>query len=507
MTILSYDWYGFANAIAMITSIAIRSYLVSSIRQSIDERVTDAYDKFAPHQHRTSAMAIAEWEADRKKAAAARGGGSEAEAKLSPRPHYLESGIGWNGSEPAKFLVIMNDAKAVTMIIPRDLLAPPSVFIANLEPRNRALYGVARWLGWLAFAVQVITIGMADLATQIVTVTLLVIPTVLFVARLGCDDSKWWKNTANFVRKRLPASIGARASHTHNYGSEWPELKSVSWIGSLLKAEVYEWPRSHEFVLKKDGFVDGDKQFPDDADRPISKRQFLYAWLQLSTEEKISMDKWDLFPHKRNNNTHWVKVFDDMTARTIRLEGRGNWGINSLHGTSVRKPSQTAPPVDQTQPPPAPKVPQIDTKVPKHHHHGTKSSHKSSNQEEETKHTADTAQDGTMLDQDSPAIHDSPTELTSPRAAHRTSIAVTSSRDDERDGIRPVRRTRTEPVAARGSRHSISAPQQEDSAFWVTSSLMQQERRDDQATSESDDTISDNIQSSGNGNGPFGDMH
>ena len=503
MTILSYDWYGFANAISMFLSIVVRCYMVSSIRGAIDKRVKSAYDKFAPHEHATWEKAFSDWQLEDKRASAAVNG-AELEAKTSSRPHYLSEGVGWNGVEVAKVLVIMNDAKAVTMLIPRDLLAPPSAFVANLEPPSRAWYGIARWLGWTAFAVQVITIGMADLATQIVTVALLVIPTVLFIARLGCDDSKWWKNIARFLHNHLPESIGNRIPQPFNYGTHWPELKSVSWIGSMLKAEVYEWPRSHEFVLDKDGYVKGDEQLPPMQERPISKRQFLYSWLQLSAEEKKSMDKWDLFPHKRNNNTKWVDVFDQMTERTITLEERGNWGVNSLHPTPTASPPEsgqlsTIPAPPQPQRPP--QLTQIDTRVPKHHH-----GMRASKDKEKDEDTVDTAQDGTVLEHNSPSIRTSPDDLLSPRTGHRTSVAFSPSAADVRDNIKPVRRSHTEP-AARGRRHSMVAGAPSGSAFWMTGRVNQQQEDAAEETSESDDTVSGVTPAPARDVNPTGEMH
>ncbi len=485
MTVLSYDWYGFANAMAMFLSIVVRCYMVSSVRSAIDKRVKEAYDSFIPHQHITSEEAIKEWHIKNKRAKAAING-ADSEAKESPRPHYLGEKIGWNGTEPAKVLIIMNDAKAVTMIIPRDLLAPPSVFIANLDPQNRALYGIARWLGWIAFAVQVITIGMADLATQIVTVALLVVPTVLFVARLGCDDSRWWKNTRRFLRKHLHKSIADRIPHPHDYGHYWPELQSVSWIGSMLKAEVYGWPLSHEFPQDGKGDVDsgllkGDAEYDYSQERPHSKRQWLYAWLQMSEEEQESMDKWDLFPHKRGNNLVWADRFTQMTKRTERLQKR-RWGIKSLAGTPRLTPAKpaSAAPVEQSAQ--EPRLPKLDTRIPKHHY-GAKPI-----KVEEEQDTADTAQDGTALDPHSPSIHTSPGGIASPKVGQRTSVMFLRSAEDTSDGIKPPKRASTEPPI-RGRRQSIASAIPGSSAFWLTSQINQQEP-DEEATSDSHESAS-----------------
>ena len=505
MTVLSYDWYGFANAIAMFLSIVVRCYMVSSVRNAIDKRVKEAYDKLEPHQHTTFADAMHDWEVKNKQAkASVNGGDSEAKPCLNSRPHHLSPHIGWNGTESAKVLIIMNDAKAVTMMIPRDLLAPPSVFIANLEPLNRPLYGIMRWLGWIAFAVQVITIGMADLATQIVTVALLVIPTVLFVARLGCDDSRWWKNSRSFICRNLPKRTRDQIPQPYDYGRDWPELQSVSWIGSMLKAEVYEWPWSHEFphdAKGPKGNVDvpalkGDSHYDYNLERPVSKRQWLYAWLQMSGEEQESMDKWDLFPHKRGNNQVWLDVFALMTKRTERLQKR-TWSIKSLVGTPKVTPATTATTAPLQHSTQEPKLPKLDTRLPKYHH-GTKPI-----KVEEEQDTADTAQDGTALSPGS--LSTSPGGITSPTTGHRTSVAFTPSAEDRREGIEAPKRASTEPPI-RGRRHSMASAVPTSSAFWLTSQINQQ-KQDGEATSESDDTLLGRRPEAGGGSDDIGDMH
>jgi hypothetical protein len=467
MTILSYDWYGFANAFAMFTSIVVRCYLVSSIRGAIDRRVKLAYDKSKPDPKNTFPEALTQWHESDKKAKAAING-TVTEIKDSRRPHPLE--VGWNGAEPAKVLIIMNDAKAVTMLIPRDLLAPPSVFIANLEPTHPFLYACARWIGWLAFAVQVITLGMADLATQIVTVTLLIIPTVLFVARLGCPDSKWQKSTALILGKLGLSKIAQWIYVEYDYGPYMPVPQSVSWIGSMLKAEVYEWPVSHEFVLDENGNVKEDEEYDPSMERPISKRQHLYAWLQLSKEERVSMDKWDLFPHQRGNNMKWAETFDKMTLRTMDMSV-SNWGVKSLVGIAGPAPPRyTAPaPAAPTQPTPAPKVmPKLATHVPKQHHL------MKSSKEEEEQDTADTAQDGTNLEPNTPSIRSSP-GVVSDIPSHRFSAAFSPTAQDIQEGIRPMRRVSTEPARARRQSVTAPVPHPSESAFWVTSRISEQE--------------------------------
>jgi hypothetical protein len=470
MTVLSYDWYGFANAIAMIGSVLVRWYMVNSIRGAIDTRVQDAYKRSQQDPSETSYEdALKRWH-EKQKQSKALPNGSDTESKDPTRkPHRLE--YGWNGTEPAKVLIIMNDAKAVTMMVPRDLLAPPSVFIFNLEPPNRLLYGIARWLGWITFAVQVVTIGMADLATQIVTVFLLVFPTILFIARLGCDDSRWWSKS-----KEIFGSIAHGNGKNPGVDDEryyWPELQSECWIGSYLKAEVYEWPWSHEFAMDKDGFVRDDAQY-ESAERPISKRQHLYAWLQLSDDEKASMDKWDLFPHERGNNKKWIDLYGMMTRRTKQLQKR-QWGVNSLRGAPP-KPTQTTGP-DDVKPRKPSQTPVLDTKMARQQ--------VAKQNKEQQEDTVDTAQDGTVLEHNSPSIRTSPATIAPYPTEHCTSVAFPSSHQDA-DNIRPLRKSHTDPVRAR--QHSVTPAESGGSAFWVTNRLVEQQEESSEEVCESEES-------------------
>jgi hypothetical protein len=121
------------------------------------------------------------------------------------------------------------------------MYAPPNLikncFIDKPVPRNRHLYKIVRWIGWTGFAAHIIAIGMSGLATQIATVFLIVVPTVLTVFKIGCDDSV---------------------------------------IGSRLKAEISTTGQVGE------------------------RRQDTYLALDLSGAQETSMVAWSLMPHKDN---------------------------------------------------------------------------------------------------------------------------------------------------------------------------------------------------------------
>lgn len=196
LTILQGDWWGLANALSMALSIIVRAYLTQQNRNTLD---TKAVIYKGPDQH---------------------------------------------GCQRATFLVVLNDGKLVTMNAPPNLVK--NCFIDKPMPLNRSLYTIMRGIGWIGFTAHVITIGLSALATQIVTVFLIVIPTVITIFKVGCDDSE---------------------------------------IGARLKAEISTTGQSGE------------------------RRQDSYLALGLSDAEETSMLAWSLVPHK-DNGEWWEEYND-----------------------------------------------------------------------------------------------------------------------------------------------------------------------------------------------------
>ena len=335
LTFLQYDMYGLASSLSMALSVFVRWFLVRSIRQAIDEKVTEMSERkkrddgaplYPVKPEATYEARLKDWQAE--KVIVSNGPSSNdpesGKVKAQEEPHRLT--CGWNGSGLSKNLVITADAVTVTMMIPKELMGPGSVFNANIPPPHRFWYGVARWTGWIAFAVQVVTVGQADLVTQIYTVALLVGSTVLYVGRLGCSDSRWWHNIISAHRKSFfwlnskmpwlnlkPLKENRKVPHSRF------DPVSISRIGSRLVAEVYEWPLSHDFVEPEDQNPPNNKmrrRTAEDESPPWrgTRRMHLYAWLQLSEVERESMDKWDLFPHERENNRSWMKDYKHLRS-------------------------------------------------------------------------------------------------------------------------------------------------------------------------------------------------
>ena len=75
------------------------------------------------------------------------------------------------------------------MFAPSSLLRPLFIDKPTVKDKQISWYFTARMAGWIGFAAHVITIGQAGLATQIVTVFIIVVSTIVTVFKVGCNDS------------------------------------------------------------------------------------------------------------------------------------------------------------------------------------------------------------------------------------------------------------------------------------------------------------------------------
>ena len=96
------------------------------------------------------------------------------------------------------------------------------------------------------------------------------------------------------------------------------------FIGSRLRADVLDWPQAFHY---HDYDVPPTTRLCDDPDCRYSptvhnKRQVLYALLQLTQHEQVSLDKWDLFPHRRANNRLWLEMYSRRTELIAQLTER-----------------------------------------------------------------------------------------------------------------------------------------------------------------------------------------
>lgn len=280
MTILSGDWYGFANAIAIILLILVRSYMIHENRNAINRSVAAA--KPLPS---TYASALDKWEEQRKRDPNAPRPLPDSPSSSAP-PRWRP--------EVVKILVVMPDSRAVTMFIPEHLLR--GVFVTETPVRSPGVYRMAQWIGWVAFTVHVVTLGMARLATQLYVIAFTVIPTVLICYGFGCDDSRVHK-----------AWCWLRGQDVGPY---------VYQAGPHLSATVFEWPEDVEFATDKRGVLRRWDELAVQNGGPGCKkrstaRQDLYAWLNLTSEEQKSLWDWHLLPHTRGVDDSWWVTFNE----------------------------------------------------------------------------------------------------------------------------------------------------------------------------------------------------
>lgn len=271
---LTKDWYGLANAIAIVVSIIVRSSNLQANRSAIDRAVAQAKPLRGTYRH----------------ALQQRGDETQTSTPSTPLDESVNPcGKPWR-HEYAKVAIITSDAKVVTMFMPEQLIVP--VFVGNPKPLNSRFYYICRMFGWTAFAIHVIALGMTKLVSQMYTVALLIIPTVLLCWKFGCDDSQSFREWVRPSGKYVPESYSC-------------------WIGSRLRATVFEWPADVEFTRKKNSPWRRceSTEITKSSDRS-TRRQDLYAWLNLTAEEEDSLSKWDLLPHSRNDDTTWSQDYN-----------------------------------------------------------------------------------------------------------------------------------------------------------------------------------------------------
>ncbi|PYH71694.1 uncharacterized protein BO88DRAFT_433646 [Aspergillus vadensis CBS 113365] len=269
LTVLSHDFYGLATACALIVSILARAYLLNANRSAIDRAII--------------------------------------QQSLSPSSSQ-------NQASRNKILIITPDSNILTMYVPGNLIIP--VFIRNPIPSSPKLYDMFCWVAWAAFCVQVITLGMAVLATQMYVVLLITMPSMLICRGFGCDDT---------VR---PCEV-----KSERYG----RVKGYTCqIGSRLKATVFEWPECMEFANTDLGW--GLRGPSTDTELMLgrsTKRMDLFAWLNLTDEEEESMSRWDLLPHQRGDDSTWQDNFKAKRS-LVRETQMDIWDVQKVVVGAIR---------------------------------------------------------------------------------------------------------------------------------------------------------------------------
>ena len=225
-TALLGDWWGFASTITMLVSVFVRAYLLKQNRDGLDAAV----DKAA--------------------------------IVISETPH----------AEDERTLVVLSNGKAITMLLRKELIP---CFIGRPQIPNPARYLAVRYLGWVAFGGQIVTIGMSALASQIVMLIVIISSTWLTVFHHGSNDHR---------------------------------------VGSRLSVEF----GFHRGSSRKQEFDAG-------------RRRAAYIGLELSHQEEEYMINWALMPSR--DNTQWWEKYEEKKLEYAKHEdsnGNGNNKIKTL---------------------------------------------------------------------------------------------------------------------------------------------------------------------------------
>ncbi|KAI1336079.1 hypothetical protein F5Y15DRAFT_218243 [Xylariaceae sp. FL0016] len=285
LTVLSGDWWGFVNAIAMVVSVAVRLHLVSQCRRGMDNALriakTKAEGDYRERQEKYEAqLRLSEKQAHLPSEPAGEdGAASPTDAPIPPRSLL----------EVAKAIVITEDSKVVTIRAPDYVIA--NVFTKNPRVPNPRFYMLARAAGWIAFAFHIIALGMAGLFTQIYTVVLIIGATVLSVYKVGCDD---WM-------------LSYKAERAPRVDTESQGGVPRCWVSSTLGVHCSRYPT-----------LDGESE---------PRRQDLFVKLDPNPTELSLMKDWYLIPHK---NPHWMLDFQDKRDRYNETKERQRRGTANL---------------------------------------------------------------------------------------------------------------------------------------------------------------------------------
>lgn len=192
------DWYGFASAISINFSIFVRWYLVTQNRQAIDR-------------------------------------GAMEESTRNPLGQV-------------KILCVLADNKIVTVIAPRNVVV--NCFLTSPRPLHLRVYSAVRVLGWLSFAVFVVSIGQATLVFQLIMVALTLIATLITVSGIGNNEMAISK-TLSICRGEHSKSSERRIETYCRLGlSQAEEDTMVDWALVPQRKNVGWWKEYHDLKTK-----------------------------------------------------------------------------------------------------------------------------------------------------------------------------------------------------------------------------------------------------------------
>jgi hypothetical protein len=308
MTVLAGDWWGFANAMAMVVSVLVRCVLVAQNQAGINQRIKEAQGEAEEDKNRDQ---------------------TEDPPTAPLKDPY----------EPAKVLVVTADSKAVHIEAPSYLIRP--LFILNHAVPNERVYKFFQWIGWLAFAIHIVSIGMAALYTQIYTVVLLAVATIMTAQKIGCDDSQvrasWrsiWRHVDEdevydcWVTSKLKATVSACPERF----SRWDEAKPTNMtpkpaevnvkplVGGKHSARSVKWLWRRKTAADVESNPRQNEAGKTRKEQIRERRQDLFVWLDLNDEQDKCMTAWGLIPYDET----WVAEYKNKKVlHSNRVKGKG----------------------------------------------------------------------------------------------------------------------------------------------------------------------------------------
>lgn len=131
------DWWALANAISLGISVVVRTAILQANRDAVDRSV--------------------------------------------------EKGLQQSGTI-VKTLWKLPNGHSVTIYVARGIVT--DCLLTTPRPNNADLYFAFRILGWVAFLIHAISLGMASLPNQLITIVVLAVSTVCAVAGVACSEER-----------------------------------------------------------------------------------------------------------------------------------------------------------------------------------------------------------------------------------------------------------------------------------------------------------------------------
>ena len=197
------DWYGFAASVSLVGTVISRAYILSSLRQSIDNLIT---------------------EADKQ-------------------------------TDAVKLFLTLPNGRAVTIRTTRGITT--NILLTTPRPKHPFLYKLFRGIDWVALGVLVVSLGSASLCMQIILIGMLSLATLIVVQRYNCDELHIGRRLE--IIQNNPAGDDRRGIAYRELNlSEEEEKALISWHLLPMKYNKFLWGR-----YENDKRVAGQTVFQD----------------------------------------------------------------------------------------------------------------------------------------------------------------------------------------------------------------------------------------------------